>query len=148
MLELPEAYSIGRQLHEAIVGKTIASAVANSSPHGFAWYFGDPAEYGERLSGETVKACFGVGGQVQIDTGAQTMLFADGVNLRLHQPGGKLPEKHQIMVQFEDGYALSGSVQMYGGIWAFAAGTNENSFYLVACEKPSPLTDAFDEAHF
>jgi len=37
---------------------------------------------------------------------------------------------------------------MYGGLLAFPEGKNDNKYYLVAQEKPSPLSDAFDEAYF
>ena len=40
------------------------------------------------------------------------------------------------------------SVQMYGGIWAFQAGENDNPYYLTAKEKPSPLGDVFDQDYF
>ncbi|MDL2229908.1 hypothetical protein LJC14_06635 [Treponema sp. OttesenSCG-928-L16] len=37
---------------------------------------------------------------------------------------------------------------MYGGIWAFIEGRNDNPYYLAAKEKPNPLTDAFNESYF
>jgi formamidopyrimidine-DNA glycosylase len=38
---------------------------------------------------------------------------------------------------------------MYGGVVCWAEGENyENSYYATALSKPSPLTDAFDEAYF
>ena len=42
MIELPEAVVIARQITETLGGKRITSAVANASPHKFAWYTGDP----------------------------------------------------------------------------------------------------------
>jgi len=41
MIELPEAIVIARQITETLGGKRIASAVANASPHKFAWYTGN-----------------------------------------------------------------------------------------------------------
>jgi len=37
---------------------------------------------------------------------------------------------------------------MYGGLWAFESGEFQNTYYDVAREKPSPLSDAFDSAYF
>ena len=51
-------------------------------------------------------------------------------------------------VEFDDGTALVCSVQMYGGIWAFHEGENNNPYYLTALEKPSPLSEAFDFPYF
>jgi len=54
MIELPESYTLTDQLSQAFVGKTIVSAAANTSPHGFAWYSGDPALYNEKLAGRKI----------------------------------------------------------------------------------------------
>ena len=48
MIELPEAYTLANQLGQAFLGKTIVNATANTSPHGFAWYSGDPGCMGEQ----------------------------------------------------------------------------------------------------
>ena len=53
MIELPEAAVIAQQITDTLTGKRIARAVANASPHKFAWYTGDPAEYNERLAGKS-----------------------------------------------------------------------------------------------
>jgi len=55
MMELPEAAVIARQITETLTGKRIASAVANASPHKFAWYSGDPAEYNDRLASQVIR---------------------------------------------------------------------------------------------
>jgi formamidopyrimidine-DNA glycosylase len=70
------------------------------------------------------------------------------VNLRYFAQGEKLPDRYQLLLEFEDGSAFVGSVQMYGGLWAYPDGMNDNQHYLVAKEKPSPLTDRFHEAYF
>ena len=44
MIELPEAVVIARQITETLGGRRIERAVANASPHKFAWYTGDPAD--------------------------------------------------------------------------------------------------------
>lgn len=43
MLEIPEAKVIAGQLSDSIVGKTIIKVEANTSPHKFAFFSGDPA---------------------------------------------------------------------------------------------------------
>ena len=37
---------------------------------------------------------------------------------------------------------------MYGGLMAYPNGANDNPYYLGSRDKPSPLTDAFDEEYF
>ncbi len=148
MMELPECLVISGQLNDAVRGKRITEVIANASPHGFAWFFGDPALYSGLLTGRTLGDARPVGGQVEIAAEGVTLLFNDGVNLRYLVPGAKRPAKHQLLLGFEDGSALVCSVQMYGGMAAFPDGTNDNPYYHVALDKPSPLTDAFNEAYF
>lgn len=148
MLEIPEAHTIAGQITSALQGKKIKSVSAGSSPHKFAWYYGDPAEYNHRLAGSTIGSARSWGGLVEIDAGGSNLLFGDGVALRVHAEGEKRPSRHQMLVEFEDGSALSGSVQMYGGLWCFPQGSFDYPYYQVARERPSPLSDSFSRDHF
>ncbi|NLE95342.1 MAG: endonuclease VIII, partial [Dehalococcoidia bacterium] len=148
MIELPEANTLARQITDTLAGKLIASAVANSSPHKFAWYHGDPAAYAALLPGARIGQAAPCGGMVQIMAGDIRLLFTDGVALRFVPAGERRPAKHQLLVEFDDGTALAASVQMYGGLWAYREGDFHNPYFDVACEKPSPLTDEFDSDYF
>lgn len=148
MLEIPEAHTLARQLNETVAGKTIEHAVAGASPHKFAFYFGDPAAYAALLAGKTIRSARALAGQVEIDAGGAALLFSDGVNARFFAAGETLPAKHQLLLGFADASSLVCSVQMYGGLWAYPAGTNDNIYYLAAKNKPSPLLDIFDAAYF
>jgi formamidopyrimidine-DNA glycosylase len=54
MVELPEAVTLSRQLGEALAGKRIGRVVAAHTPHGFAWYHGDPTAYPALLTGKAL----------------------------------------------------------------------------------------------
>jgi formamidopyrimidine-DNA glycosylase len=148
MIELPEAAVLAKQVNEILRGKRIRNVVAAKSPHKFAWFFGDPAEYASLLTGTTIDGAASYGGQLEVAAGDARITFSDGVSLRYVAPGEKPPERHQLLLEFDDGSSLVGSVQMYGGLMAFPEGTNDNPYYLVAKEKPSPLSMAFDETYF
>ncbi len=148
MIELPEAAVLARQCNETIRGKTVKNVIAAGSPHKFAWYMGDPRYYADLLTGKTIDGAASHGGQVEIAAGDVRMAFSDGVNLRYVELSQKPPCKHQLLLEFEDGSRLVASVQMYGGLLAFVEGKNDNRYYLMAKEKPAPLSDAFDEAYF
>jgi len=148
MIELPEAVTLARQLADTLTGRTIRRAQAASSPHGFAWYFGDPAEYDQRLAGRTITGAVARGGLPEICADDMRVCFADGVNVRYLAPGTAVPAKHQLLLDFDDGSAIVCTVQMYGGLWAFHEGLNGNPYYLVADEKPSPLDGRFDAGYF
>ncbi|NMD27268.1 MAG: endonuclease VIII [Chloroflexi bacterium] len=148
MIELPEAQTLAHQITQQLSGKTILSSAAAQSPHKFAWYHGDPAGYPAKLNGGKVLAARGIGMFMEITLSSATLLFSDGVNLRLHPAAGLIPAKHQLLLNFEDGSSLSASVAMYGGVVCLAEGENyENSYYATALSKPSPLTEAFDETY-
>ncbi len=148
MIEIPEAATLARQLGEALSGKRVRAATAATASHGFAWYHGDPAAYGVRLSGRAFGAARSHGGFVEIDVEDTRLLFAEGVVLRALGPGDPRPRRHQLLVEFDDGAALAASVQMYGGLWAFAPGGFENPYYDAARSKPSPLSAGFDRGYF
>ncbi len=148
MLELPEAVVLARQLNGTMKGKRLAQVEAGHTRHGFAFYQGDPAGYPALLEGRTLDGAEQTGGLVELFFGEMRLTLGDGVNLRALAPGTPPPARHQLYLGFEDGSALYCTVQMYGQMMAFPAGSSENMYYLVTREKPSPLSDAFDQAYF
>jgi formamidopyrimidine-DNA glycosylase len=148
MIEIPEAESLSKQLMETVGGKKIVGVVAGLSPHKFAWYHGEPKDYEALLRGKTIDTAIARGGMVEIRVGDAVMLFTDGVVLKFHTGDEPRPKKHQLVIEFEDGTALSASVQMYGGLWCFKEGEFQNPYYDEARFKPSPLSDEFDRVYF
>ncbi len=148
MIELPEATVLAKQIGETVNGKKIKKVTAAKSPHKFAWYYGDPKEYRGLLVGKAIGTAASYGGLVEISVGDATLLFGDGVNLRYYAAEEALPDKHQLWIEFEDGSSLVGSVRMYGGIWAFPAGSFDNKYYKMSKEKIPPLSDAFNGTYF
>ena len=147
MFELPESAVLARQLNETVKGKSIVSAVANASPHKFAWYGCDPNAYGDMVNGRKICGARAVGGYVLLEADDATMYFHDGVNLRYLAPNVPAPVKHQLLLSLSDGSHLYATVSMYGGLDVYTA-ENDNPYYVVARDKPSPMTEAFDEAYF
>lgn len=148
MLEIPEATVLAEQIKDTLTGKRIVGIITAQSPHKFAWFSGEQEEYQQLLIGQAIDGALAHGGMVEIQAGPARLLFGDGVNLRFHTRGDKRPSKHQLLIDFEDGTALSASVQMYGGLWCFQEGRFENPYYQVAVRKPSPLGTEFDRAYF
>lgn len=148
MIEYPESRTLAAQLKKTVLGKRIQTVIAANSPHGFAFYQGDPANYPLLLEGRTVIGINSFGGYVELELESVCLSFFDGVNLRYLEAGTALPKKHQLYVGFQDGTGLVCTVQMYGGMMAYDPNTYDNSYYLGAKRKPGPLTEAFDEAYF
>ncbi len=148
MLELPEAYTIAKQLRDTVVGKTIQSVITLQSPHKFAFFTGDPAAYAAQLQHRQMMDARAWGGHVELQIDDMRLVLSEGVNLRWLAPGTPAQSKHQLWIALDDGSALVATVQMYGGFSLYHKGEVENDYYLVAVEKPSPLTDAFDYPYF
>lgn len=148
MLEIPEAVTISTQVQEVLSGKRIARVVAAQSPHKFAWYHEDPALYATLLQGKSVDRAQSAGGMVQMNAEDTVILFSDGVNIKFLDAHEKRPQKHQLLIELENGTALCASVQMYGGLWCFKEGTFDNPYYKAAKEKPSPMNAEFDRGYF
>jgi formamidopyrimidine-DNA glycosylase len=147
MIELPEAIVIAKQIEQTLAGKRIKSAIANYSLHKFAWYSGDPAEYNQKLAGKVIGKGQGVAGMIEFAAG--DMLLAIGAPVFLHGAGVKRPEKHQLLLEIEDGTAISSTAQMWGGFFCWRSDEKAGFFdYDHAKELPSPLTEAFTWEYF
>ena len=149
MLELPEAVVISGQLAKTIKGKRIKEVVTAASPHKFAWYYEEPSEYEKLLCGRTIENAFSYGGRIEMPAEDAVLHFGDGVNLRYYEADEKRPAKHQLLVGFDDGSALTATVAMYGMLFAYPPHTMDDDFYVKAAKEAiSPLSNEFDFSHF
>ncbi len=148
MIEIPEAANLARQLTNTVKGKKIKKVTAGFSPHKFAWYHGDPADYSDRLRNRVMGKTISHGGFVEVTADGAVLLFGEGVALKFHAAGEQHPRKHQLLIEFEDRAAVSASIQMYGGLWCFREGEFDNPYYNIAQTKPSPLSKEFDRKYF
>ena len=151
MIEAPEALYLSGQLNQTIKGKTITDVFAQYTPHKFAFFYGKPEEYPERLMGKTITCAHPRGGMIEIKAESVYLILSDGVNLRYYAPGEKLPGKHQLLIGFEDQSCLVASIRMYGGLWCFREGEFDApiaAYYEMAKNKPQVMTDAFTQDYF
>lgn len=147
MIELPEATVIARQISATLTGKQILHAVANTSPHKFAWYSGDPAHYDHWLAGKTIQGAAAFGNHIEVQAGDRTLVLSTPV--KYHTPEAKRPPKHQLLLELADGSAVTCTVQMWGAMLCLAQGeAGPLMDYPIARQKPSPLSEAFDRAYF
>ena len=148
MLEIPESNTIGLQSGNTLTDKTITKVVTATSPHKFAFYCGDPAEYGKLLTGRQIKSAKGHGMFVDLYCDRDiSITIGEGSNMRFYSPYEQQPQKHQLLIGFDDDSFLAFSVAMYGGIWAYK-GIFDNPYYQMSLNSISPLDDTFDESYF
>jgi formamidopyrimidine-DNA glycosylase len=148
MLELPEASTLAGQLREQVVGRRVVEVSVASSPHKLAFFTGAPESYPGLLAGLAITDAQGRGGLVELVLGDTSLVFGDGVSLRRVAAGDPLPARHQLVLRLDDGSSLVASVQMYGALLLGPAGDHDNPYYRLARDRPSPVTDGFDRAHF
>jgi formamidopyrimidine-DNA glycosylase len=147
MIELPEAVVLSKQVTNTLAGKRIAHVEANHTPHKFAWFSGDPANYQALLGGKTIQHALYFGNHIEIHAG--DMLLVINTPMRYHPVGELPPEKHQLLLAFDDHTALSCTVQMWGGLFCFPeVEMGGMPDYHIAKGKPSVLSKAFDRAFF
>ena len=148
MLEIPESKVMSLQIEEVLAGKRIVKVKNATSPHKFAWYNGDPAEYDKLLSGKQILSSRGHGMFVDIVCEDNTFIVAgDGTNIRYYPSLEKYPEKFQLQIIFDDNSCIAFTVAMYGGIWA-CKDEFQNPYYQGSLHSISPLDDAFNESFF
>ena len=147
MIELPEAVVLAKQVNSTLRDKRILTATANQSPHKFAWYSGDPAAYRHLLAGKTIRTAAAYGNHVEIYADDLTLVIS--TPMKYHAMGEKTPQKHQLLLEFDDHTAVSCTIQMWGALLCLKEGQKSGlPDYEVAKQKPSPLTDLFDRSYF
>jgi formamidopyrimidine-DNA glycosylase len=147
MIELPEAVVLSKQVTKTLAGKHIQHVEVNHTPHKFAWFSGDPAGYQVLLAGKSIQQAVYFGNHIEMHVDG--MLLVINTPMRYHAVGEQPPEKHQLLLTFEDGTAVSCTVQMWGGLFCFPEGqAGGMPDYHIAKVKPSVLSEDFDRAYF
>jgi len=150
MIEIPEAITIAGQLNETVKGKVISRVETDDSRRicGYSFFEGDPDAYHDYLVGRAWGQATAPGRLIEVAIDDYRVVFGDGVNVRYLEAGSPPPKKCLMQIEFEDGSSLVCTVQMYGEMLVFKEGTNDNFYYLVNFEKPSPLSDEFTREYF
>lgn len=148
MLEIPESKIISNQAGNTLINKKIVDVFTATSPHKFAFFSGDPAEYPKLLTGRQITSTKGHGMFVDIYCDEDKCItIGEGINMRYYKATDELPKKYQLLIAFDDNSCVAYSVAMYGGIWAYR-GEFENPYYQGSLNSISPLDDHFDENYF
>jgi formamidopyrimidine-DNA glycosylase len=116
MIEMPEAYTLARQISETLTGKTFQSFAQGELRHKFLW-LDRPAEQSSAiLSGKSITGASSYGRSLYLHVGSDQLIwFGDiGGKLLYHPAAGPLPKKYHLRWDFTDGTRLSFVLQMWG----------------------------------
>src|SRR5512140_3491061 len=149
MLELPEITTLCRQLTSSVAGRTIKQVTVLSSPHKFAFLNRSAEDYPRLLVGRTLNEFHACGNYaiMNLDNDLSLVLGDMGGRLLYHPAGEDLPQKHQLLLQFEDQTSLTLTLQMWGAILLLEP-AQLASHSRLSHLSPAPLDDAFTLEHF
>lgn len=148
MIEIPESKTIATQAKSILSDKIISKVLQGTSPHRFTWYNGDPKKYPELLIGRKIESVIGHGSFVTLHFDNDVHIaISDGVNMKYYPAIEVHPQKHQLLIEFEDKSFIAFTVSMYGNILAFR-GTLDSPYYIGSLTKLSPLNEEFDMDFF
>jgi formamidopyrimidine-DNA glycosylase len=149
MLECPEVTTIAAQMHAVLPGKRVESAVCCATPHKFAFLNRPAGEYSAILAGKQVGEILEDGSRLCLTLNPGWLLMLGEVVGRVlyHPAGAVLPPKHQLLLQFTDGSALTLTISMWAAIHllpqdSFADYTPWKN------RRPNPLNPAFSWEYF
>ncbi|MDD6812647.1 MAG: endonuclease VIII [Lachnospiraceae bacterium] len=147
MLELPESYTIAKQMEETLKGKIISYVEVLHTPHKFAFFHGKVENCKDCLEGQRIIGATYHGGMIQLNTEDYMIVFADGARPQYYEDKKQFPKKHQFCLQFDDETALYVSIQMYGIIHVFLQGEDTEGYYVSSSTKITPLMEEFTLEH-
>jgi len=116
MIEMPEAYTLARQMNEMLTGKTFQGFTQGELRHKFLWLDQPAEETSAILAGRSVSSASSYGRSIYLQVGSDHLIwFGDiGGRLLLHPSAGPLPKKYHLRWDFSDGTVLSFTLQMWG----------------------------------
>lgn len=151
MIETPEAHLLCGQLNETVKGKTISYVLAQHTPHRHMWYCGTAEEYANLLTGRKIGHSSPDGGLIGISVEDTMLVLGNSICVRYVQGGGQLPEKHQLLIVFEDESCLVVTTKIAGTILCFPK--NETNmppavYYEAIIRLPQLMTKSFSRKYF
>ena len=149
MLELPEARVAAKDLQTTILGKTVVDIRGDFTSHKFTFYYEDPEQYKNFITGKQITKINERNFYVEIEIEDYVLLFRDGANIRYYDNLQDFPEKSNFLMEFQDGSFINVTTSMYAFIGVFnkKVGCN-NSYYQTELSGIGALDNEFSLAYF
>ncbi len=149
MIEHPEAVTIAAQMADTLAGKRIKSALAGSWPHKFAFYSRAADEYAAILAGRSITGAEPSGALilVRVSGGYTVVLGGGGERILYHASADTVPQKHQLLLEFDDDTWLSVTVQGWGSV-GLDAGEGQSVDQHYSGRTLAPTDEGFTSEYF
>jgi formamidopyrimidine-DNA glycosylase len=136
-------------MNETLRGKTVQRGRLGNSPHKFVWYNRTHAEFERLATNKTVGAASARGRWmfVPLEPGCVLVFGECGGRLLHHEPGAGLPARYHLLLEFDDGSALSVTTQMWGAMELYEQGREQERKYIKGM-KPTPVDKEFTFGYF
>jgi len=149
MIELPEAVVISGQIDQTLKGKRIKSAVRGNTPHKWAFYSRSARQYAALLKGKPITGAEASGSLILIRAGSGHIvaLGGGGERIEYHTSKDTVPNRHQLLLRFDDDTFLTVKVQGWGSCQLWTPKELEGHKWY-ANRSLSPTEDGFTGAYF
>lgn len=131
-MSLVENMVYSNQLNETVKDKKIIKAFVNQNPHTFVWFALNPSDaycehiksneiatkYEPLLLNQKIKSAAAKRTYTIVYIGNRALMF-NSMSAIYHTKDAKLPKRHQLLLEFEDGTALSLCSSLGGPIFLF-----------------------------
>lgn len=149
MFELPEFFTLSKQINNSLRGKIIRSGHLGNTPHKFVWYNRSHEEF-EMLTKEKMIGEAWAKGKwlfIPLEPGYVLLLGECGGKLLYHPPGSKLPKKYHLYITFEDESFFTMTTQMWGAMELYEKGNEGNRKYVQGM-RVTPIEPEFTYGYF
>lgn len=149
MFELPEILNLARQMNEALEGKRIRRGRLGNRPHKFVWYNRTHPEFEELTQGKLIGSASARAKWLflPLEPGYLLLLGECGGKVLFHPADTGVPKRYHLLLEFEEGTALSATTQMWGAFELYEAGKEMEREY-VKDMRLTPTDPEFSYEYF
>ena len=149
MFELPEFFTLSKQINSSLCGKIIRSGHLGNTPHKFVWYNRTHEEFEMLTQGKMIGETWSKGKWlfIPLEPGYLLLLGECGGKVLYHPPGSKLPKKYHLYLTFEDDSFFTVTTQMWGAMELYEKGKEGNREYIKGM-RLTPVEPEFTFSYF
>lgn len=149
MFELPEFFTLSKQINSSLRGKILRSGHLGNTPHKFVWYNRSHDEFETLTKGKMIGEAWAKGKWLFIPLEPEYVLLLGecGGKVLYHPPGSKMPKKYHLYLSFEDDSFFTMTTQMWGAMELYEKGKEGDRKYVKGM-RVTPIEPEFTFSYF